>query len=698
MPTKTLELTLPSLEQVTAAGTIGIAGISYHDSFAAGNPGQLFLGISDSIGKLSATDSAGVVPGSGTNSIGLSVSYSDLEAILSSLTYTAAATPGSDSISFDIWDQAGVETAGTIPVTVASTTTTTETWTGAVSSDWNTPGNWSGGAVPVHGDSVIIPSGTPNTATLSDATLTGETITVSGGASVDFTNVTLDSILQTPDTANIEVGGTLTVGAQGALGPEQGGTLLVNSGSLVVPIVNDGTIQAPAGSYLTFDNGGSMSSNVVTVTNNGSISADGGNVSFDFAPPPFGKEPPETLANPGSIVISNGGDLTLNGTFAGNDVAFAGAGALSLQQPDSFAGGSTVTGFGQGDQIDLYGVAQGSPLGYANGILTAGTATTIPLAGTFGVGNFESESTGGGGNAEMIAYAPGGEPSGVLQPDISAPGSAAVAQGSTLSLGDTSISGLGTAQGTLLISAGSGTLFMNGASGSGTSQLTLGPTPQNQMDADLASLTYVPAAGATADTVDIQVSPPAPVTTSREIPITITGGPSNSGPTLTEPSSETVSPGATIAVGGSYSDSFAQGNPGQLWIGISDGSGTLTATNASNSTVAGSGTNNIGLSADYVDVNAILAGLHYTAGASAGSDTIQFQVWNQAGAETTWSTAVTIDPPSIGAAASQADFTVPPVVPTGTAVPLDAATGAAGLAMLSDPSGHPIGLPAAFSH
>lgn len=693
MPTNTPELTLPSLEQVTAASTFDIAGVSYNDSFAAGNPGQLFLGISDSNGMLSAADSAGVVPGSGTSSIGLSVSYSDFEAILSSLSYTAAATPGSDSIRFDIWDQAGVETIGTIPVTVGSSTATTETWTGAVSGDWNTPGNWSGGAVPVHGGNVIIPAGTPNNATLSNAMLTGETITVSGSAFVNFTNVTLNSVLQTPDTANIEAGGTLTIGAQGTLGPEQGGTLLVNSGSLVVPIVNDGTIQAPTGSYLTFDNGGTMSSNVVTVTNDGIISADGGNVSFDFAPPPFGKAPPETLTNSGSVVISNGGDLTLNGMFVGNDVAFSGGGALSLQQPNSFAGGSTVIGFGQGDQIDLYGAAQGSTLGYSNGILTAGTATAIPLAGTFGVGNFESEFTGGGGNAEAIAYAQDSEPSGVVEPDITAPGSATVAQGSTLSLGDVSVGGLGTSQGTLLISAGSGTLSMNGASGSGTNHLSLGPTPQSQIDADLTSLTYVPDAGATADTVDIQVSPPAPVTTGREIPITIT-----SGPALSEPTSETVSPGATIVVSGSYSDSFAQGNPGQLWIGVSDGRGTLSATDASGVSVAGSGTGSIGLSADYVDANAILAGLHYTAAGTAGSDTIRFQVWNQVGVETTWSTTVTADPPSMSAAMSRTDFAAPATAATGTAVPMDTTADVASLAMLSDPSGHPIDIPAAFGH
>lgn len=696
MPTNNPELTLPSSEQIAPGSTIDLAGVSYNDSYAAGNPGQLFLGVSDSSGTLSATDSAGVVPGSGTNSIGLSVSYSDLEATLSSLSYTAAVAPGSDTISFDIWDQAGVQTTGTIPITVASGVDATETWTGAVSSDWNTPGNWSGGAVPVSGDNVIIPAGTPNNATLSDATLTGETITVNGSASVNFTNVTLNSILQTANTGNLAIGGTLIVSAQGTLGPEQGGTLLVNSGGEVVPIVNDGTIQAPADSLLTINNGGTVTSNAMTVTNNGIISADGGNVSFDFAPPPFGNAPPETLTNSGSIVISNSGDLTLNGTFVGNDVAFAGTGALSLQQPNSFAGGSTVTGFGLGDQIDLYGAAQGGPLGYSNGILTAGAAAAIPLAGTFGLGNFESEFTGGAGNAEMIADAPGGGPSGVVQPDISAPASATVAQESTLSLGDVSISSSGTTQDTLLISAGSGTLFMNGATGSGTSHLSLGPTPESQIDADLASLSYVPAAGATADTVEVQVSPPAPVTTSREIPITVTSGGGSGGPTLNEPSSETVAAGAAVAVGGSYSDSFAQNSPGELWVGISDGSGTLGTTNASGATVAGSGTNSIGLSADYVDVNAILAGLHYTAGGAAGSDTIQFQVWNQAGAETTWSTAVTIDPPATGAAISRVDFAVTGGAAAGAAVAIHTSAGAASLAMLSDPFGHMIGIPAAF--
>lgn len=59
-----------------------------------------------------------------------------------------------------------------------------------------------------------------------------------------------------------------------------------------------------------------------------------------------------------------------------------------------------------------------------------------------------------------------------------------------------------------------------------------------------------------------------------------------------------------------------------------------------------------------MDLNAILSNLHYTAGASTGTDTIHFDVWNQAGIETTGSTAVTIDPSSLTAAVSQASSTM----------------------------------------
>ncbi len=390
-----------------------------------------------------------------------------------------------------------------------------------------------------------------------------------------------------------------------------------------MPILNNGVIEAPVGGLLNIDNGGTAVTNTLTTQNNGIISANGGRIDLDFAPPPFGRAPAETLINTGSVEITNDGSLALNGTFSGNSVTFSGKGALGLQVGNAFAGGSKVTGFGPGDQLDLYGLAKGSgSLAFAGGVLSLGTSSAVPLSGSLGLGNFESQWVGSNGSALTIAYAPDGGPSGIVQPDITAPASATVAQGSTLSLGGVSISGLGNSSNSLNISVGSGRLGNAGADSGGP-----------------CSLAYVPAAGATADTVAIGVSPPAAVASSRSIRITITSG--GTGPGLHEPASETVAPGATVAVSGSYNDSFAQHNPGKLFLGISDNNGNLKATDASGNPVVGSGTNYIGLSTDYPDAHVVLKSLTYAAG-SAGKDAISFDIWNQAGMETTGTVPVTI--------------------------------------------------------
>jgi hypothetical protein len=127
---KTPSLTLPSSLQVDSGGTVDVSGQSftarYDDSFAAGNPGALYLSISDLSGTLAAfypdpgVPGPYMAPGSGTNAIAFQGSYTDVEDIINSLTYVAAGTGGTDAISFDVWNQAGVETTGSIPVTIAS--------------------------------------------------------------------------------------------------------------------------------------------------------------------------------------------------------------------------------------------------------------------------------------------------------------------------------------------------------------------------------------------------------------------------------------------------------------------------------------------------------------------------------------------------------------------------------------------------
>src|SRR5262245_60343305 len=105
MPT----LKLPQYKQVSGNGSDYMSGITYMDSDAAANPGVMYLSISDSSGTLSASYAGTALPGSGTNTITVSATYDVISAALSSLTYTSHIASGSDIISFDVWNQYGVE-------------------------------------------------------------------------------------------------------------------------------------------------------------------------------------------------------------------------------------------------------------------------------------------------------------------------------------------------------------------------------------------------------------------------------------------------------------------------------------------------------------------------------------------------------------------------------------------------------------
>jgi hypothetical protein len=824
------DLTLPASEQVAQGSTTDISGISYTDSSAAGNPGEMYLSITDSSGALTATDSAGTVPGSGTNSITLdATTYADVQAILGSLAYVAPGSPGSDTISFDLWDQDGVESTGTIPVSVSSGGAT-ETWTGAVSSDWNTPGNWSGNTVPGAGNTAVIPGATPNDPVLSNAVLNNETIVVDQigqqqGNTIDLNGVTLGagSALQvdnptgnSQDVASIVIGGTLTVdaGAQVSTGSGLQQNLVANAAGAAV--INAGTI---SNTGIVFINGGTVVNDglfenqsiegAATISNQGTILIDSMSAGLGG-----------TVAG-GTIEVGGGRNLEIAGTLDATAVQFIGPASLRFDEPNDIVGNTAISGFGSGDEIWL-GIGGGlsdPALSFANGTLDVSQSGThlasIPFNGNVTLGNF-AEQVGG-----PFVYAPDNGYTGLTSPDIAAPDQASVTQGSTLILSDVTIANSSTFPMTVTVTADSGELFMNGASGSGTSRVTVSGSTA-EVNADLSNLAYVPAPGTTSDTIEVNglidfpsafsatnrwipisisgnsgptLSEPssesvaadgtitvqgtytdsvaagnpgamylaisdssgtlyadygqagqqqqapgsgtntitfqgsygqvdtilntltyvagagpgsdnvhfdlwnqAGVETTGDVPVTVTSGGSGGGsPTLAEPANETVAQGGTVSVNGSYSDSFAQNNPGQLFLGISDSNGTLSAQDASGQTVAGSGTNSIALNTDYVDLNAILASLHYTAGANAGSDSIQFEVWNQAGVESTGITAVTVGAPANAIAMSQQDLAAPAPLPDVTASSVSGGSPTAA-ATLNDVSGVPPVMPLNFNH
>lgn len=662
-------LILPASEQVTTGSTTDISGVSYTDSFATGNPGDLYLQISDDVGTLSATDSAGTVSGSGTNSIVLSAPYADIVDALGSLTYTAPASTGTDAISFDIWDQAGTQTTGSIPVGIAAPGGgATETWSGAVSSDWNVAGNWSAGAVPSAGDTAVIAGSTANYPILANTTLNNETIIVDQAAPLQGNTLDLDGVtlgagsileIQNPsgnaqDIATINLGGTVTVDA---------GATIVANGSVAqgltpaganAVLVNNGTID---NTEVTFANGGTVINNGVfenqtisaaTLINTGTLLADSAYVSVSG-----------TVLG-GTAEAANGVGVSVDGTLSGTAVDFNGAGELILNEPMALTNGTALNNFGPGDEILLSGSAfvPGTTLAFSNDTLavqqTGTTVQTILFNGNYTLGNFVIE-LGSGDTPYVFDYAASGEYSGGLLgygPDIAAPAEATVAQGGTLSLGGVTVQNGSNFDTTLQISATSGTLSMNGATGSGTDSLSI-TASGSQVNADLASLTYTPAAGTSSDAVQViaQIDYPSAIgITERFVPISVNAG---SGPTLTEPSSESVAPSSAVAVSGSYSDPFAASNPGAMFLQISDNSGTLTAHypiagTPDTGTIIGTSNTPLTFQGSYDDVQDILASLIYTAGAIPGSDTISFDIWNQAGAETTGSVPVTITGPGNG--------------------------------------------------
>ena len=112
-------ITAPNTENVTAGTTIAVSGVSVADAFAASNPGTMVVNLSAVSGTIGMTDASGaIVAGSGTQSMSVTGTFAQITADLANLSYTAASKTGSDTISVNIWDQAGLDSTASIDVSV----------------------------------------------------------------------------------------------------------------------------------------------------------------------------------------------------------------------------------------------------------------------------------------------------------------------------------------------------------------------------------------------------------------------------------------------------------------------------------------------------------------------------------------------------------------------------------------------------
>lgn len=117
-------ITVPASETVQAGSTTTIQGVSVSDPWAAANPGTMALNIWDQAGTLELGGQT-FGPGGGEVPNGMfQGSLAQINADLASLQYMAGSA-GADTITVDIWNQAGAETKQTLAVDVKATPTPT---------------------------------------------------------------------------------------------------------------------------------------------------------------------------------------------------------------------------------------------------------------------------------------------------------------------------------------------------------------------------------------------------------------------------------------------------------------------------------------------------------------------------------------------------------------------------------------------
>jgi hypothetical protein len=184
-----LAVTVPASKTVAPSAAQAISGVSVSDAWAAGNAGTMALNVWDRSGTLTI-DGQTFGPGGGPVPDGMfSGSLAQINADLATLSYTAGANAGSDSITVDVWNQTGVQVEKTIPVTVTGSGGTSTTSSGTTSSGTTGSGSTTAAEITLaSGDAVPVEyvSNTTISATAGNHLIfiggTGDTLTATGGA------------------------------------------------------------------------------------------------------------------------------------------------------------------------------------------------------------------------------------------------------------------------------------------------------------------------------------------------------------------------------------------------------------------------------------------------------------------------------------------------------------------------------------
>ena len=353
--------------------------------------------------QVAIEDQFGNVVVNATNTVNLTINPNAGGGVL---TGGGSASPGAGIVTYGNLsiDKAG--TGYTLQATASTLTSVTSTpfnvlggatkqWTGALSTDWSSTGNWIGG-VPTGSDDVLIPSGLSNYPTLSASSVV-HNLTM-GGASIETAGFPLD-VFGNLDAPSGQITGTGTVlldgtgvTLQGSLPNVQvGGTVRVIGPVFVVgdlDITGTGVVDLRTAQPIVVSGALTTGSSAVLVDTSGSV------ISVDGAALFSGGSEAGKLTN-GTLQLT--GNFTQNGdpeSYSAQSTfitQFVGTGtqAVSFANPGTGAGvshfgGLHVANTGVGVSLLSAAFADGALLGVGGGgvpALMLGNGHTLTVQG-----------------------------------------------------------------------------------------------------------------------------------------------------------------------------------------------------------------------------------------------------------------------------------------------------------------------------
>lgn len=262
-----------------------------------------------------------------------------------------------------------------------------QTWTGALSTDWFTTGNWSTNAVPTSATPVTIDTISPHATVIGTSAATsgsvdvgqtvtgaltisaGGTLNASGHVHLGLSTGASGTVTVTGAGSSLTETGTLEVGylGSGVLRVQNGGAVLADNASIgfvgdgaatvdgagsLLHVLNGLTVGGVAGGALTISNGGTLAASAAIgafANEVGSITVTGTNSTWTSGA--FGVVVGQN--GTGSLLVSNGGLVSSTGASVGD---LAGSnGTLTVT-----GAGSALTSTGIGNQVLIGNSGTGS--------------------------------------------------------------------------------------------------------------------------------------------------------------------------------------------------------------------------------------------------------------------------------------------------------------------------------------------------